>query len=200
MNNAPIITNAVMLDKVLGDIQEGLVNNLNWLDVAFGRAQRLTKKVKNKTIITPNVYCGGWNGHGINDYIEVSPDSKIGNFSFFVINDPQEISPGVWDRHYTTPFSLIFWFDLRKVWNSATNRDTEHIKADIIKVINGRKGWTLKEGRVEINRCYEQAENIYRGFTLSEIDNQFLMHPFSGFRFDGIIEYDELCTISDGNS
>lgn len=200
MNNAPIITNAVMLDKVLGDIQEGLVNNLNWLDVAFGRAQRLTKKVKNKTIITPNVYCGGWNGHGINDYIEVSPDSKIGNFSFFVINDPQEISPSVWDRHYTTPFSLIFWFDLRKVWNSATNRDTEHIKADIIKVINGRKGWTLKEGRVEINRCYEQAENIYRGFTLSEIDNQFLMHPFSGFRFDGIIEYDELCTISDGNS
>lgn len=200
MNNAPIITNAVMLDKVLGDIQEGLVNNLSWLDVAFGRAQRLTKKVKNKTIITPNVYCGGWNGHGINDYIEVSPDSKIGNFSFFVINDPQEITPSVWDRHYTTPFSLIFWFDLRKVWNSATNRDTEHIKADIIKVINGRKGWTLKEGRVEINRCYEQAENIYRGFTLSEIDNQFLMHPFYGMRFDGIIEYDELCTISDGNS
>ena len=198
---APVIPNAVMLDKVLGEVQSGLVSNLTWLDVAFGKAQKLTKISPNKkTVITPNVYCGGWKGHGKNDYIEVSPDSKIGNFSFFLINDPQEISPNVWNRHYTTPFSLIFWFDLRKVWNSQTNRDTEHLKAQIIQVVNGRKGWTLKEGRIEINRCYEQPENIYRGFTLSEIDNQFLMHPYAGFRFDGVLEYDELCTIDDGNS
>lgn len=199
MNNAPIIPNPVMLDKVLGEVQNGLVNNLTWLDVAFGRAQKLTKKVNNKTIITPNVYCGGWKGHGENDYIEVSPDSKIGNFSFFIINDPQEITPSVWDRHYRTPFSLIFWLDLRKVWQSQTKRDTEYLKAQIIQVINGRKTWRLSEGRIEINRCYEQAENIYRGFTLSEIDNQFLMHPYYGMRFDGIVEYDELCIITDGS-
>jgi hypothetical protein len=51
----------------------------------------------------------------------------------------------------------------------------------------------LTGGRIILNRIYERAENIYRGYTLSEIDNQFLMHPFAGFRFDGILEFDELC-------
>lgn len=195
-NNAPVVPNAVMLDRVMGEIQQALIDGLSWLDVAFGRAQRLVKMVNNKRIITPNVYCGGWNGHGPNDYIETSPDAKIGNFSFFFIEDPQTITPGPWARTIKTPFSLIFWFDLRRVYNDATNRNTEKIKADIIRLINQRPGWRLTTGHVQINRCYEQAENIYKWFNLSEVDNQFLMHPYAGFRFDGIMEYDELCEIT----
>ena len=30
-NNAPIIQNPVMLDRVIGEIQTGLVDNLSWL-------------------------------------------------------------------------------------------------------------------------------------------------------------------------
>ena len=101
--NAPIIQNPVMLDRVIGEIQKGLVENISWLDVAFGRSQRLTKMINGKRIVTPNVYCGGWNGHGENDYIEVSPDSKIGNFSFFEIEDPQTIDTGPWARSIRTP-------------------------------------------------------------------------------------------------
>ena len=41
--NAPVIQNPVMLDRVIGEIQTGLVENLPWLDVAFGRSQRLTR-------------------------------------------------------------------------------------------------------------------------------------------------------------
>ena len=93
-NNAPIIQNPVMLDRIIGEIQTGLVENIPWLDVAFGRSQRLTKMLNGKRIITPNVYCGGWNGHGPNDYLEVSPDSKIGNFSFFEIETPKPLTPG----------------------------------------------------------------------------------------------------------
>ena len=182
-----------MLDKVIGEIQRGLTANISWLDVAFGRSQRLTKNINGKRIITPNVYCGGWNGHGENDYIEVSPDSKIGNFSFFEIEDPQIITLGPWARELKTPFSLIVWFDLTRVYNEPDNRNTEWLKAQILHVLNGRAGWHLTGGRIILNRIYERAENIYRGYTLSEIDNQFLMHPFAGFRFDGILEFDELC-------
>ena len=39
----------------------------------------------------------------------------------------------------------------------------------------------------------EGIKNIYRGYSLSEIDNQYLMHPFAGLRFDGILEFDEIC-------
>lgn len=191
--NAPVIPNAVMLDRVIGDIQQGLVDNISWLDAAFGRSQRLTKMMNGKKIVTPNVYCGGWNGHGENDYIETSPDSKIGNFAFFEIEDPQIIDAGPWARQIKAPFGLIVWFDLTRVYNTATNRNTEKLKAQILRVLNGRAGWHLPGGRIIINRIYERAENIYRGYTLSEIDNQFLMHPYAGFRFDGLLEFDELC-------
>ena len=192
-NNAPIIQNPVMLDRVIGEIQNGLVSNLSWLDVAFGRAQRLTKMMNGKRIITPNVYCGGWNGHGENDYIETSPDSKIGNFSFFEIEDPQTIDAGPWARRINAPFGLIVWFDLTRVYDVPDNRNTEYIKAQILRVLNGRAGWHLTGGRIVLNRIYERAENIYRGYSLSEIDNQFLMHPYYGMRFDGVLEFDELC-------
>ena len=191
--NAPVIPNAVMLDRVIGDIQQGLVDNISWLNAAFGRSQRLTKMMNGKKIVTPNVYCGGWNGHGENDYIETSPDSKIGNFAFFEIEDPQTIDAGPWARQIKATFGLIVWFDLTRVYNTATNRNTEKLKAQILRVLNGRAGWHLTGGRIVINRIYERPENIYRGYTLSEIDNQFLMHPYAGFRFDGILEYDELC-------
>lgn len=193
--NAPVIPNAVMLDRVIGEIQQGLVDNISWLNAAFGRSQRLTKMMNGKKIVTPNVYCGGWNGHGENDYIETSPDSKIGNFAFFEIEDPQTIDAGPWARQIKAPFGLIVWFDLTRVYNTATNRNTEKLKAQILHVLNGRAGWHLSGGRIIINRIYERPENIYRGYTLSEIDNQFLMHPYAGFRFDGILEYDELCIV-----
>lgn len=191
--NAPVIPNAVMLDAVIGEIQQGLVNNLSWLDAAFGRAQRLTKNIEGKRIVTPNVYCGGWNGHGPNDYIEVSPDAKIGNFSYFEVDDPQTIDPGPWARQIKAPFSLIVWFDLTRVYGSRTNRNTEKIKSDILHILNGRADFHLTNGRILINKIYERAENIYKGYTLSEIDNQFLMHPFAGLRFEGLLEFDELC-------
>ena len=191
--NAPIIPDAVMLDKVIGEIQQGLADNLTWLDAAFGRSQRLSKMMDGKRIITPNVYCGGWRGHGENDYIEVSPDSKIGNFAFFEIEDPQTIDAGPWARDIKAPFALIVWFDLSHVYKTYTNRNTEQIKADILHILNGRAGWHLTNGRVVINKIYERAENIYRGYTLSEIDNQYLMHPYGGFRFEGLLEFDELC-------
>ena len=191
--NAPVIPNPVMLDEIIGEIQTGLIENISWLDAAFGRAQRLSKNMNGKRIITPNVYCGGWNGHGPNDYIEVSPDSKIGNFSFFEIEDPQTIDAGPWAREIKAPFGLVVWFDLTRVYNSATNRNTEKLKAEILHVLNGRAGWHLTNGRIMINKIYERAENIYRGYTLTEIENQFLMHPYYGMRFDGVLEFNELC-------
>lgn len=193
--NAPIIKNPVMLDEIIGEIQKGLAENVLWLDAAFGRAQRLSRVVENKRLITPNVYCGGWNGHGENDYIEVSPDSKIGNFSFFEIEDPQTITAGPWAREIKAPFGLVFWFDLTRVYHETSNRNTEQLKSDILYLLNGRAGWHLKNGRILINKIYERAENIYRGYTLSEIDNQYLMHPYAGFRFDGLLEYEELCVL-----
>jgi hypothetical protein len=186
-SKAPVIDNPQLIDLVFGDIQNGLVTNLGWLDMAFGRAQKLVKMIETKKYVTPNVYTGKGD-----NYLGVSPDSKIGNFSFFWVDDPQTMD---WlpnqQGSLKTPFSLIFWFDLRKVYNSKNNRNTEALKAAILRTLNG--GFQMKSGRIKINRIYEQAENIYRGFTLDEVDNQFLMHPYAGFRFEGELTILEPC-------
>lgn len=194
IKTAPIIPNAVMLDRVIGEIQKGLIEGLPWLDAAFGRSQKLVKTIDGKRYVTPNVYCGGLEGKGKNDYLEVSPDSNIGNFSFFVIHDPETIAtfPGQ-PAEIKAPFSLIFWFDLRTIYGSDTNRNTELIKAQILKILNGRTPWHLSGGRILINKSYERAENIYNGFTLDENFNQYMMHPYGGLRLDGVLEFTEYC-------
>lgn len=186
-NKAPTFDNPQLIDLVFGEIQNGLVENIGWLDMAFGRAQKLVKIIEGKKYFTPNVYTG--NG---NEYKPVAPDSKIGNFSFFWIDDPQTLD---WlpkqQGNIKSPFSLIFWFDLRRIYNESSNRNTEALKADILRVLNG--GFQLRNGRIKINRIYEQSENIYRGFSLDEVDNQFLMHPYAGFRFEGDLTITEPC-------
>ena len=186
---APVIDNPELLDRIIGNIQNGLVDNLSWLDYAFGRAERLVKMNANqKRYYTPNVYIGQ------NDYMEVTPDANIGNFCFFWVDDPQSVNwePGI-DISIRTPFSIIFWFDYRKIYNDANNRNKEDLKRQILDVLNG--GFWLRNGGYKINKVYELAENIYRGFSLGEIDNQFLMHPFGGFRFEGELSIGETCKL-----
>lgn len=186
INRVPIIANPELFDRVIADIQTGLADSLGWLTYSFGRAERLVKMISGKRYYTPNVYTGG------NEYLPVSPDAKLGNFSFFVVDDPQNIDwqPGI-QSDWKAPFAIIFWFDMRTITNDRNNRNTEAVKAEILHVLNG--GFQLKSGRLVINRVYEKAENIYRGFTLDEIDNQFLMHPFAGFRFEGELAIEQPC-------
>lgn len=188
MKRVPTVENPELLDRIIGNMQQGLADNLPWLDVAFGRAERLVKyDARQRRVYTPNVYAGG------NDYKEVTPDANIGNFCFFWVDDPQDITQekGV-SFGISTTFSVIFWLDYRKIFNANT-RNREAVKRQIMDVFNG--GFWLKGGRIEINRVYELAENIYKGFSLDEIDNQFLMQPYGGFRFEGNLSIGASCIL-----
>lgn len=186
MDRVPKIKNPELLDKVIVLIQQGLADNLPWLDYSFGRAERLVKMINGKRYYEPFIYVEG------NEYIPVSPDSKLGNFSFFVVDDPVSID---WvpnqQSGYSVPVSIIFWFDMRTVTNDPDNRNLEAVKLQIMKALNG--GFWLREGSMSFNRVFEKAENIYQGFTLDEVDNQFLMAPYAGFRFVGEIGITETC-------
>lgn len=183
IDRIPIVSNPELTDRVIGDIQRELAGKLGWLNYAFGRAQRLVKMYGGKRVYSPNVYAGG------NEYFPVSPDSKIGNFSFIQIDDPQTIGQSDVRADIKAGFSIIFWCDMRTI-PGAENRNTEAVKAEILAALNGV---FLKAGRMSISRIYEQAENIYKGYTLDEVDNQFLMHPFCGFRFEGLLYINGSC-------
>ena len=44
-----------------------------------------------------------------------------------------------------------------------------------------------------MSRVYHKAENVFDGFTIDEIDNQFLMSPYFGMRVTGEIYVDTDC-------
>lgn len=191
--NAPIDPNAILVDRVIAEMQVGLADTYEWLDAVFGRSQRITRMINGKRVIVPACYCGGWRGHGENDYIEVSPDSKIGNFVFFEVDDPETIDAGVWGRTFTTPFSLIFWGNMDILNAEKGVRNGYYAKDYFLKFLAGRTGWHLTNGQVTTSRIYERAENIYRGYSLDEIDAQYLMQPYYGCRIEGTLKYDEFC-------
>lgn len=188
IDRIPIIQNPVLLDRIIAHIQTGLAENLAWLDYAFGRAQRLVKIINGKRYYIPAVFAGG------EEYLPVTPNSEFGCFSFFDVDDPQsyEWIPFQQGR-LEAGFALIVWVDMRLVTGEQGARNTEQLKAQVLRVLNG--GLRLTEGRLNVTRIYERAENIYKGYTLDEVDNQFLMQPYAGFRFEGTLQIDEPCNI-----
>lgn len=186
MNRTPIIINPQMADYAIAEMQHGLVDNLAWLDVAFGRAERLVTERNGRKYYTPNVYSGG------NEYISIMPDSNIGNYCFFWLSDPQEMELiTAVQAGFTATLSVIFWFDMRRVGGSADYRNKEAVKAEILAAFNG--GFVMHGGSFTVRRCYELAENIFREFTLDEVQNQYLMQPYCGFRFEGQFKYKQTC-------
>lgn len=179
IERTPIRQNPALLDVAIQEIQVALADNLQWLDHVFGRAERLAKVINGKKYYTPNIYVGG------NEYRLVTPDDRVGSYAFFTVDEPQEME---WQRgnntKITAPFSVIVWVDMRKVSPDDT-RNTEAVKRQVLQVLNG--GFLMRHGHYTVTRIWERAENVFTGFTMDEVDNQFLMQPFAGFRFQGVL-------------
>ena len=174
-----------MFDKAFAYIQNGLADNLAWLDHIFGKAERLVKNVNGKRVYSPNLYIGN------NEYELITPDTRgIGNYSFFMLEEPQVLDYERGSRvRAVAPFSLIVWCDMRTI--NDDERDTEAVKQSILKVL-AEHIW-MRDGSFHVAKIYERAENVFKEFTLDEIDNQFLMHPYMGWRFTGEISIDTDC-------
>ena len=184
-----VVIDPKIFDLALLDLQSGLLSGLPWLNHAFGKATRKKEIDPNgtkfsKNIVFPAVYIGG------KDYRKCFPDQHLKNFSFFVIASKQNISHvGRKIQDYTADIGLIFWYDLRLIypddWQSRTN---EHVKSEVVEVIKKikRPGLTYTMDHFE-----DYGERIYAEFTDTEIDNQFLMRPFGGFRINGEIKVDD---------
>lgn len=185
IDRVPKKTKPRLFDIIIGEIQDGLAENVGWLDHIFGKAERLVKMVNGKRFYSPNIYIGN------NDYMEISPDSNIGNYCFFTLDDPQKVIYQRGDKNeLKTSFSLIVWVDMRKI-PDADERNTESVKRQILRALNG--DIILREGKMTIETIYEKAENVFSGFTLDEVDNQFLMQPYCGWRFKGELLIIDTC-------
>lgn len=178
-------TMAYLFDRVIQGLQDAL-GDIAWLNHIFGRSERLVKMKDGMRCYTPNVY------YGKDEYIQLLPDNRdLGNYCFFVMEEPQTVTypMGIQNR-VKAPFSLIVWVDMRTVGATYDDRNTEQLKEQVLKTI--KRGW-IKHGAVTVEKVYERAENVFQGYSLDEVDNQYLMSPFAGFRLTGEMQIDEEC-------
>lgn len=175
---------ARLFDRPIQGLQDAL-GRLSWLDHVFGRCERLVKDVDGRRVYTPNVYYEG------EEYLLLTPDNReLGNYCFFVMEDPQTVTMSLGERaRLRTPYSLIVWVDMRTV-EGGDERNTEAVKEALLSAV--RSAW-LRSGAVSVERVYERAENVFQGFSIDEVDSQFLMAPFAGWRLTGELWVDEEC-------
>ena len=175
---------AYLFDKPIQAIQDAL-GSLTWLNHIFGRSERLVQMQNGRRVFTPNVYLGK------NEYIPLLPDNtKLGNYCFFILDEPQVVgvSMGIQNRLHA-PFSLVVWVYMRKVETNDA-RNTEYVKETLLKTVRSA---FHRHGSVELSKVYQRAENVFEGYSLDEVDNQYLMQPFAGFRITGELFVDEEC-------
>lgn len=194
--------NPVLLDKVIQDIQKTLSQKLKWLNYAFGRAYKLVEhKSDGSKFIYPAAYVGN------SEYVSLLPNDNFGNFCWFDIYDPQEIIAAAQSLpQFVFSGAIVFWFNLDTIFPDADAMYTEEIKDEIVQVLTG-PGLIKNQGRLTINKIFERFENIYKGYALEKIynnytykgegiqaiDKQFFMHPYAGLRFEFDMITRELC-------
>lgn len=176
----PRITTPYLFDKVIRELQQALKDGLPWLENSFGRVERRVTEVNERRLYVPAIY----EQDGM--YGIMLPDDRLGCYSFFVMHEPQEVLNRMQTEvRIKSPFSLIVWVDMRRVekkMRMPDERNTEYIKEQVLSVLETA---SKRKGHISINRIYERAENVFDGFSLDEVKNQFLMSPFAGFRFYG---------------
>lgn len=194
--------NPVLLDKVIQDIQDTLASKLEWLNYVFGRGYKLVEhRNDGSKFIYPAAYIGN------SEYASLLPNDNFGNFCWFDIYDPQEITAVVQSiPQITFSGAIVFWFDLNTIFSDSDAMYVEEVKDEIVRVLTG-PGLIKSAGRLTLNKVYERFENIYAGYAIEKIynnytykgegiqaiDKQFFMHPFSGLRFEFTMVTRELC-------
>lgn len=166
-----------MIALLLNSINDILKSKLTWLDNAFGQAFRL--------IDSNGDYPAAHDQR--KEYIRLFPNDILGNYSFFEVSDPI-----IYERNAVKfKASLIFWLNVENVYGPI-GADTfiDTIREDIISALDNR---LYLQANIHILGIYEQPESIFRGYSLSQLDTQYLMLPYHGYRIDLQINERKVC-------
>ena len=183
---------------MIQEMQVQMGAGLAWLNHIFGKAEKTAvdfavlrqyyqKHEHKEAYYLPSVYVGK------GKYESIVPDRRDwGNYAFFYMEEPQEVSggrrvPPYFDLEGTV--NVIVWGDSRDI-EAEDDRNLESIKNELLNVLGGMR---LTTGRVEWERVYEQDKGVFEEYSMSEMDGQYLMWPFFAFRFRGKVVCNSGC-------
>jgi hypothetical protein len=180
-------TDAVLINKAFDEVRTLLSTNVTWLDRAYGVAELSRDQTTGKTIKSPVIYIGTNKGK---ESESLFPDSHKGSFSFFKIEDGIEINQSNPDNSYfNADFSLIVWFDYRKLYPTDWKERTVHNAIE--DIFTAFKNNTLANSDVRLLKYFTESENIYKGYSDVELNHRSLTRPFGGFKIEGTIKFSE---------
>ena len=194
----PLKAQPRLFEAVIQEMQVQLGTGLAWLDHIFGKAEKTVcdhnvlrqyyqKHEHREAFYLPSVYVG--NGK----YESIVPDRRDwGNYAFFYLEEPQEVSggrrvPPYFDLEGTV--NVIVWGDSRDI-EAEDDRNLESIKNEVLNVLGGMQ---LTTGRVEWERVYEQDKGVFEEYSMNEEFGQYMLWPFFGFRVKGRIQCNSGC-------
>lgn len=184
--------NAVLLDRTIDDMRQGLLSRLKWLDYAFGRAYKIVRYAHEEKYVEPAVY------EGDGEYASMLPNDNWGNFCWFDIYDPQSIDTTQRSNpRLTFKGAVIFWYNQRDIFGNSDFLYNEDIKKQVVEALSA-SGLIRQNGHIKLFDIYERLENIYKGYSLEKvynsylysgqdieyIDKQYFMHPYGGLRIE----------------
>lgn len=183
----------VLFDRIIQQLQDGFKAKLKWLNYAFGRSYKIEKPVDNSTsynyrnTYNTDKYPGVYIGDG--EYMSVLPDDTLGNFLFFELNDPIVVNK-LQSNRLSAKGAIIFWLKLDTIYEDTLNIYSDEIKLEVLRCLNDMR---LTAGSINVLSVYEGHENIYAGYDTSQIDGQYLMFPYYGFKINVEFNISELC-------
>lgn len=180
-------TNATGLDLSIRKIALELAQ-LPWLETIYGRAYSF-KTEQGK--VKPYAYTTA------GEYINVLPDDSFQSQCFFKAKGDEllnfDVSKGSRRTgliRFERELSLIVWANLG-VLDYPPQPDynyTERLKEEVLKRLKA-------SAEVVQIRAYidEDSRKVFDGYDLDDVQTHFLMMPFSGFRVDFVVRYQEVC-------
>lgn len=196
-----ILSSPIGIDAVIQSIQQDLYSGLTWLEKSFGRAWEFKEKdpVSGDQLKLPKCYMGE------EEYMNVLPNDFLKSQSFIAVRG--EEATDEYNKYgmqsHSRQLSIIFWFNLKEINSANDTVFTEFLKSDVEKILS-KNPWIQS-----VDKYYdERAEDVFDGYvsnslggrySVDDIKTQYLMYPYSGFRFDITAYYPENVECSSWN-
>lgn len=184
----PLIGDPANIDRPIQEMQQALALGLPWLAKSFGRSWESFKKDTTGKILT---YPEVWQGLG-KDLLNCLPNDNLNSQSFFKVENPIEVIDyaSAQFNMMQARISIIFWMNLKMIDPDLDYRYIELLKGSAQRIITET---SLTDGTFVIRRIWETAIDVFRGYTIDLFNDQSLVHPYAGFRFECDLTFRENC-------
>ena len=197
----PTFTLQGIADKIQ-TLQTTLASNLSWLDYSFGMADRYEKLVNEETHVIPMAFVDN-----TTDPIDLRPwpYDTYDSYAFWHVEEPgevlypnDELKAAI--RKYATweyKVACIIMANPKMIDDSPFNETKSQLKQDILEVFQNNPDISFT---FWITQVFERdITKIFAPYTI-EKSQEVLKYPYVAFRFEGTLQFKQLCPVSNSYS